>query len=97
WFIVRNIRGVTGFVGANSTAPVPLSDKEVEKLGVEKHEVVAAFSVGDNVKIVDGPLVDVVGIIDEIRPEDNYVRVVISMFGHETPVELEINQISQVD
>lgn len=97
WFIVRNIRGVTGFVGASSTAPVPLSDKEVEKLGVESHEVIAAFSAGDNVKIIDGPLAGVVGIIDTIRPEDNYVKVVISMFGHETPVELEMSRIAQAD
>ena len=56
WFIVRNIRGVTGFVGASSTAPVPLSDKEVEALGVENNEIIVNFKVGDNVNIIDGPL-----------------------------------------
>jgi transcriptional antiterminator NusG len=97
WFIVRNIRGVTGFVGASSTAPVPLSDKEVEKLGVEKHEVVVNYKVGDNVSIIDGPLEGFVGIVEVLEPEKNHVRVVISMFGRETPVELELSQVKPVD
>lgn len=97
WFIVRNVRGVTGFVGASSTAPVPLSDEEVEKLGVEKHEVVVNYKVGDNVNIIDGPLEGFVGIVDVLEPEKNHVRVVISMFGRETPVELELSQVKPVD
>ena len=96
WFIVRNIRGVTGFVSANSTAPVPLSDKEVEALGVENNEIIVNFKVGDNVNIIDGPLEGFVGVVDEIEPDKNYVKVILSMFGRETPVELELTQIELV-
>ena len=96
WFIVRNIRGVTGFVGASSTAPVPLSDKEVAALGVENNEVIVDFKVGDNVNIIDGPLEGFVGVVDEIEPDKNYVKVILSMFGRETPVELELTQIELV-
>ena len=96
WFVVRNIRGVTGFVGANSTAPVPLSDKEVEALGVENNEVLVNFKVGDSVNIIDGPLEGFVGGVDEIEPDKNYVKVILSMFGRETPVELELTQIELV-
>mgnify|MGYP001853595972 FL=1 len=97
WFIVRNVRGVTGFVGASSTAPVPLSDQEVAALGVEKHETVVQYAVGDNVKIVNGPLEGFVGIVDSIDPEKNSIRVTISMFGRETPVDLELSQVAAVD
>ena len=96
WFVVRNIRGVTGFVGATSTAPVPLSDKEVEALGVENNEVLVSFKVGDSVNIIDGPLEGFVGVVDEIEPDKNYVKVILSMFGRETPVELELTQIELV-
>ena len=96
WFIVRNIRGVTGFVGASSTAPVPLSDKEVEALGVENNEIIVNFKVGDNVNIIDGPLEGFVGVVDEIEPDKNYVKVILSMFGRETPVELEYKQINKL-
>ncbi|MGN0556253.1 MAG: transcription termination/antitermination protein NusG [Acutalibacteraceae bacterium] len=96
WFIVRNIRGVTGFVGASSTAPVPLSDEEVEALGVETHEVVLPYQIGDSVKITDGPLEGFTGVVDEINTDENYVRVMISMFGRETPAELELTQIERV-
>lgn len=96
WFIVRNIRGVTGFVGASSTAPVPLSDKEVEALGVENNEVIVPYKVGDSVNIIDGPLEGFVGVVNEIDPDKNYVKVILSMFGRETPVELELTQIELV-
>lgn len=96
WFIVRNIRGVTGFVGASSTAPVPLSDEEVEALGVETHEVVVPYQVGDNIKIIDGPLEGFTGVVDTINTAENYVKVIISMFGRETPTELELTQIERI-
>ena len=92
WYVVRNTRGCTGFVGPASK-PVPLTDKEVEKFGVEKRTVELSYAVGDNVAIVDGPLTGFTGIVDEIDVENNNVRVTISMFGRETPVELELNQI----
>ncbi len=95
WHIVRNTRGVTGFVGPASK-PVPLSDEEVESLGVEKRELVINYNVGDNVKIIDGALEDFVGVVDEIELDKNKVRVIVSMFGRETPVELEPDQIEPV-
>jgi transcriptional antiterminator NusG len=95
WYVVRNTRGCTGFVGPASK-PVPLTDKEVESLGVEKRTVEVKYSVGDSVNIIDGPLEGFTGIVDEIDIDKNSVRVTISMFGRETPVELELNQIEIV-
>lgn len=96
WYVVRNTRGCTGFVGPASK-PVPLTDKEVESLGVEKRSVEVAYSVGDSVKIIDGPLESFTGIVDEIDTANNNVRITISMFGRETPVELELNQVELID
>ncbi|MGN0550564.1 MAG: transcription termination/antitermination protein NusG [Acutalibacteraceae bacterium] len=92
WYVVRNIRGCTGFVGASSTEPVPLSDEEVIRMGVETRVVEVSYKVGDSVRVIDGPLEDFVGIVDEIDTEKNSVKVTVSMFGRETPVELELNQ-----
>lgn len=91
WFVVRNIRGCTGFVGPNGT-PVPLTETEIENLGVEKHEVEISYAVGDTVNIIAGPLEGFSGIVNEIDRENNKVRVTISMFGRETPAELELEQ-----
>lgn len=96
WYVVRNIRGCTGFVGPSSK-PVPLTDEEVYRLGVESRVVEADYTVGDSVRIIDGPLEDFVGIVEEMDPDKNYVRVVVSMFGRETPVELELGQAEPVD
>ena len=93
WYVVRNIRGCTGFVGPASK-PVPLTDAEVASLGVEKHSVEVGYSVGDNVKIINGPLEGYSGVIKSIDLANNNVCVVLSMFGRETPVELELDQIS---
>jgi transcriptional antiterminator NusG len=95
WYIVRNIRGVTGFVGPSSS-PVPLTEQEVEALGVEKHTVEVNYAVGDQVKIVDGPLEGFDGVVEEIDTEKNLVRVMLSMFGRQTPVELELDQVELV-
>ena len=92
WHIVRNIRGVTGFLGEGNKA-IPLSEEDVAKLGVEKREIVVSYQVGDTVKITDGALESFLGTVEEIDLERNKVRVVVSMFGRETPVELELNQI----
>ena len=83
WHIIRNIRGVTGFVGEANKA-IPLTEEEVRQMSLEKHEIV---------KITDGPLASFTGIVEEIDPEKNKVRVVVSMFGRETPVELELDQV----
>ena len=92
WFVVRNVRGCTGFVGPNGE-PVPLTDAEVAALGVEKKEIVINYKVGDTVNITDGPLENFSGIVEEIDPDKNMVRVTISMFGRETSVELELDQV----
>lgn len=96
WYIVRNIRGCTGFVGPSSK-PVPLTDEEVERLGVEIKNVEVDYNVGDSVRIIDGPFDDSVGIVDELNKEKNRVRVIIHMFGRETPVELELHQVEPVE
>ena len=96
WYVVRNIRGCTGFVGPSSE-PIPLTDAEVEKMGVESHSVEVAYKVGDSVRVTDGPLEDFVGVVDEIDADKNIVRVTVSMFGRDTAVELELNQAELVD
>ena len=96
WYVVRNIRGCTGFVGPSSE-PIPLTDAEVEKMGVESHTVEVAYKVGDSVRVTDGHLEDFVGVVDEIDADKNIVRVTVSMFGRDTAVELELNQAELVD
>jgi transcriptional antiterminator NusG len=91
WYVVRNTRGCTGFVGPNGK-PTPLTEEEVAALGVEKREIVVNYQVGDTVRIIDGPLENFSGQVDEIDQDKNKVRVTISMFGRETPVELELDQ-----
>jgi len=96
WYVVRNIRGCTGFVGPGSK-PVPLTDEEVAALGVEKHSVEVGYTEGDNVKIISGPLEGYGGVVKTVDTENNNVCVVLSMFGRETPVELELDQIALSD
>jgi transcriptional antiterminator NusG len=96
WFVVRNVRGCTGFVGPNGK-PVPLTEKEIAALGVEKKEIVVNYAVGDTVSITDGPLENFSGVVDEIDQEKNMVRVTISMFGRETSVELELDQVEPME
>ena len=96
WYVVRNIRGVTGFVGPGSK-PVPLSDEEVAALGVEKKQVEVNFEVGDSVKIIDGYLDGFIGVVEELDTDRNMVKVVVSMFGRETPVELELDQVQTIE
>lgn len=96
WYVVRNIRGVTGFVGPGSK-PVPLTDAEVARLGVEKKEIIVNFQVGDSVKIVDGYLEGFIGSVEEIEPENDLVRVTVSMMGKDVLVELELDQVETLD
>ncbi len=95
WYVVRNTRGVTGFVGPGSK-PVPLTDEEVKAMGVEEFMPVVDYEVGDNVRVVSGPLENFIGLVEEINMEKRKVRVAVSMFGRETPVELELVQISKI-
>ena len=92
WHLVRNVRGVTGFVGS-ANKPIPLSEEEVLAMGMEKHEIVVRYSVGVHVRIMDGPLASFTGVVEEIEPEKNRVSVMVSMFGRETPVDLELDQV----
>ena len=96
WHLVRNVRGVTGFVGS-ANKPIPLSEEEVLAMGMEKHEIVVRYSVGDHVRIMDGPLASFTGVVEEIEPEKNRVSVMVSMFGRETPVDLELDQVEVQD
>ena len=91
WYVVRNTRGCTGFVGPSSK-PIPLTDEEVAALGMEKRQVEIKYNVGDTVRIIDGSLENFIGTVDEIDIERNRVKVIVSMFGRETPVELELDQ-----
>ena len=95
WYIVRNTRGVTGFVGSG-TDPIPLTDDEIRKMGFEQIPVNVDYNVNDSVRIVEGPLVDSTGVVTEINKEKNKVKVLVSMFGRETPVELEFSQVQKI-
>ena len=95
WHLVHNVRGATGFVGSDGKA-VPLTEQEIYDLGVERKEIVVGYAVGDEVKVIDGPLAGFFGIVDELEPERDRVRVVVSMFGRETPVDLELDQVEVI-
>ena len=96
WHVIRNIRGVTGFVGTSSNDPTPLSEEEVYAMGVEKKEIIVNYVVGDTVRILDGPLSSFTGTVENIEVEKNAVSVIVSMFGRETPVEFELDQIEVI-
>ena len=96
WHVIRNVRGVTGFVGTSSNDPTPLSEEEVYQMGVEKREIVVNYAVGDTVRILDGPLSSFTGTVDSIEVENNSVTVIVSMFGRETPVEFELDQVEVI-
>ena len=96
WHLVRNIRGVTGFVGEANKA-IPLTEEEVAALGVERREIVVLYNVGDTVRITDGPLSSFTGVVEEIDAAKNKVSVLVSMFGRETPVDLELDQVEVVE
>jgi len=95
WYIIKNIRGVTGFVGSGGK-PTPLTEDEVLQLGVEKREIIVPFAVGDSVTIVDGPFTSFVGTVDAIDVEGNSVRVIVPLFGRDTPIELELDEVDPV-
>ena len=96
WHLVRNVRGATGFVGSEGKA-IPLTEQEIYDLGVEHKEIVVGFAVGDTVKVTDGPLEGLLGTVDELDAERETVRVIVSMFGRETPVDLELDQVEPVE
>jgi transcriptional antiterminator NusG len=99
WQIVRNTEGVTGFVGTEHR-PTPLTEKEVKSImaftKVEQPAYTASFSLGDAVKVMDGPFKDFVGSINEINEDKGQVKVLLSIFGRETPVVLDFLQVSKL-
>ena len=96
WHLVRNVRGVTGFVGSANKA-IPLTEEEIYSLGIDRHEIVVGFEVGSTVKVVDGPLEGFLGTVEEIEYDKSRVKVIVSMFGRETPVDLDFDQIEPIE
>lgn len=99
WYVVRNTTGVTGFVGSGSK-PIPLHESEVKQIlrqmGVEEPRTKVDFDLGQNVRVISGPFENFVGNIEEIYPDKGKLKVLVSMFGRETPVELEFSQVEKV-
>ena len=96
WYIVRNTRGVTGFVGSG-TDPIPLTDDEIRNMGFDEVPVNIDYDLNDTVQVVNGPLEGFIGAVQEINKEKQKVKVLVSMFGRETPVELEFSQVQKVN
>ena len=95
WYVIRNIRGVTGFVGP-AIKPIPLTEEEVEKLGVDVWTVEVNYEVGNSVKIIHGPLEGFIGRVDEVDTDKDIVKVTVSMFGRDTLAELQLGQVELV-
>ncbi len=95
WYIVRNTRGVTGFVGS-SNKPIPLSQEEIDNLGVDLDTIDVDYAIGDNVKINEGPLAGYIGVVEGIDSEHQKVKLKVSMFGRETSAELDISGVTPV-
>ncbi|NCC68155.1 MAG: transcription termination/antitermination factor NusG [Clostridia bacterium] len=95
WHLVRNVRGATGFVSTAGKA-IPLTEQEIFDLGVERHEVLLGYEIGDTVRVTDGPLDGFLGTVEELDPDKYRVRVVVSMFGRETPVDLDLDQVEPI-
>ena len=93
WHAIKSVRGVSGFVGASVEDPIPLTDEEVYQMGVEKREIVVNYNVGDTVSILDGPFSSFTGVVEAIDVDKNSVSVVVTMFGRETSVEFELDQV----
>ena len=96
WHVIKNVRGVAGFVGTSGNDPIPLTEDEVYEMGVEKREIVVNYAVGDQVRILEGPLSSFTGTVESIEVEKNSVSVIVSMFGRETPVEFELDQVELI-
>jgi transcriptional antiterminator NusG len=99
WFVVRNTPGVTSFVGADNK-PIPLQEREVKSIlkqtEAEAPKVKPTFTRGQNVRIIDGPFAEFIGVVDEVHTERNKVKVLVSFFGRETPVELDFLQVEKL-
>jgi len=99
WYVVRNTPGVTGFVG-NGTTPLPLSEEEAEailgRMEAEKPRIKVSFRIGETVRITEGPFADFMAVVDELYPDRGKVRVLVSFFGRETPVEMDFLQVERI-
>ena len=95
WYIVRNTRGATGFVGSGAD-PIPLTDEEIKNMGFEDALVNVDYEINDQVEVTNGPFKDFIGSVQEINKEKHKVKVLLSMFGRETPVELDFSQVKKV-
>ena len=96
WHAIRGVRGVSGFVGPSGDDPIPLTEDEVYEMGVEKREIVVNYNVGDSVRILDGPFSSFTGTVEAIEIDKNSVSVVVTMFGRETSVEFELDQVEVI-
>lgn len=99
WYLVRNTRGCTGFVGQDKSGgskPIPLTEEEIRVMGVEKKQVKVDYEIGDSVRVIDGPLKGFIGSVFELEIDKNKVNVIVSMLGRETPVELNLDQVEAV-
>ena len=98
--VERNTRGCTGFLGQDKSGgskPIPLTEEEIIAMGVEKREIEVNYAAGDSVRVIDGPLAGFIGVVSSVEPDKNKVDVTVSMFGRETPVELELDQVETLD
>jgi transcription termination/antitermination protein NusG len=95
WYLVRNTQGVTGFVGHGSE-PIPLTDEEVRRMGIEKTIIVLDIGVGDTVKVISGPFKGFMSVVEEVNIDKQTLRARVSMFGRDTLVELEYDQVDKV-
>ena len=95
WYIVRNTRGVTGFVGSG-TDPIPLTDEEIRNMGFEESAINVDYELNEQVEIMNGAFEGFVGNVQEINKEKHKVKVLVSMFGRETPVEVEFSQVRKI-
>lgn len=95
WFVVRNVRGVTGFVGPGSK-PVPLTDREIAELGVDKYNVQINYEVGDDVRIINGAFKNSTGKVTILNEDKRTVTVVLNAFGRETPVEIDLSSVEKI-
>ena len=96
WYLVRNTQGVTGFIGHGSD-PVPLTLEEVRRMGIEKIYIDLDIKLGDTVKVINGPFENFMGVVEEVNMEKQTLRARVSMFGRDTPVELDFSQVDKLD
>lgn len=96
WYMVRNTQGVTGFVGHGSE-PIPLSDEEIRRMGIEKTIIEMDINVGDSVRVITGPFKGFVASVDEVNPDKQTIKARVEMFGRATPVELEYDQVDKIE